>query len=80
MVIVLIAVAITLKGNEWAKGCKISGKDEMGKKIPDSISCGNVKRSAIGWIASCVLARLPRKNPIHKKIKAPKTIAPNYYG
>ena len=48
----------------------------MGRKIPERISCGNVKSKTIGRIDSCVFARLPRKKPTHRKINAPNIIVP----
>ena len=72
-----IEEAITLKGKAWAKGWISTGKDEIGKKTPERINWGSVKSSAMGRIASWVLAKLPRKNPIHKKIIAPRTMTPN---
>ena len=72
-----IEEAITLKGRAWAKGWISDGKDEIGKKTPERINWGSVKSNAIGRIASWVLAKLPRKNPIHKKIIAPRTMTPN---
>jgi hypothetical protein len=52
------------------------GKEEIGKKIPDKINCGKVNNNTNGRIDSCVLARLPRKNPTHKNINAPNKITP----
>ena len=71
-----IEEAMTVNGRILAIGCAISGKEEIGKKIPERINCGNVKSKTIGRIDSCVLAKLPRKNPMHRKINAPNKIAP----